>query len=126
MSKQLDQYLLDQAVRLAQPLQAASAGPDATLRLAAALGWDLGAIAGVPTDQLASAVSAAAAAFSDVGQGIEQGPAHPAPRADPLLSCAPAFADLRRVGQGWTPTGGGLQSNVLETFADDLFGYLID
>ena len=101
MTKQLDQYLLDQVVRLAQPLQAASAGPDATLRLAAALGWNLGAIAGVPTTQLAGAVSAATAAFSDVAQTVEQGPADLAALAEALISCANAFASLRQIVQGW-------------------------
>jgi Family of unknown function (DUF6603) len=126
VTTQLDRYLLDQAARLAQPLQAAGASPDAALRLAAALGWDLGAIAGVPTDQLASAVSAAAAAFSNVEQTVEQGPADLPALAATLLSCATAFADLRKVVQGWTTTDASLPANLLETFADDLFAYLFD
>ena len=126
MTTQLDRYLLDQAARLVQPLQAAGASPDAALRLAAALGWDLGAIAGLPTDQLASAASAAAAAFSNVEQTVEQGPADLPALAATLLSCATAFADLRQVVQDWTTTDTSLPANLLETFADDLFAYLFD
>jgi len=124
-TSQLDQYLLDQVVRFSQPLQAANS-PDKVVRLVSAIGWDFSAVTGVPMDQLAAAVSTAATAFMDFAAVIETGPLSLGILAKTLTDAGQAFLKIRSVIESWTPTGPGLPSDAIATFAEDLLGFLLD
>src|SRR5579864_486833 len=125
MTRQLDQYLLDQVVRFSQPLQSANS-PDKVVRLVTAVGWDFSAVTGVPMDQLAAAVSAAASAFMDIANVIEAGPLDLGSLAKALTDGGQAFLKIRSVIESWTPSGPGLPADAVTTFAEDLLGYLLD